>query len=77
MIDLEIENKKISEKLSNKKTSVKTLRESKTSDLHKNKKNKIKNKSIQFDNEEIDIDKNKKNKYTLTSQKSKVKITNQ
>ena len=76
MIDLEIENKKISEKLSNKKTSVKTLRESKTSDLHKNKKNKTKNKSIQFDNEEIDIDKNKKNKYPLSSQNSKGKITN-
>ena len=40
MIDLEIENTKKSEKLSNIKNSEKTLRESKTSDLHKNKKNK-------------------------------------
>ena len=78
MIDLEIENKKKSEKSEKNKKSEKTLRESKTSDLHKNKKNKTKNKnqSNQIDNEEIDIDKNKKNKYPLSSQNSKGKIIN-
>ena len=71
MIDLEIENQKITQKLPN---SGKTLRESKTSDLHKNKKNK--NKSVQLDNEGVDVDKNKKNKYPLSCQNSKGKITN-
>ena len=72
---IELENKKISEKLK-KKNSEKTLRESKTSDLHKNKKKKNKNQSIPIDNEENNINKNKKNKYPLSCQNSRGKINN-